>query len=130
MRQWLIALYAQQLGVPSDQLTTANGAVVVAGQPDKAVSFANLAAGKASGRQITGQVPLKSPDGFSIIGTDVPRVDVPAKVTGTMKYGYDTSVPGMLHGRVVRPPSLGATLQAVDFSQASAMPGVVAVFQD
>ena len=65
-----------------------------------------------------------------MIGTDVPRVDVPAKVNGAMKYGYDTAVPGMLHGKILRPPSLGATLQTVDFSSAQAMPGVVGVVHD
>jgi nicotinate dehydrogenase subunit B len=130
MRSWLLELGSVQLGAPPEALTTANGSVMVAGQPDQAVSFASLAAGKTSGRQMTGQAPLKTPDRFSIIGTDVPRVDVPAKVTGTMKYGYDTTVPGMLQGKIVRPPSVGATLQSVDFSQASGMPGVVAVYQD
>jgi CO/xanthine dehydrogenase Mo-binding subunit len=130
MRQWLLELGSQQLGVATDSLTMSNGNVVVANQPDTSVSFAALAAGKTSGRQMSGQETLKSPDQFTIIGTDVPRVDVPPKVTGEMKYGYDTTVPGMLHGKIVRPPTVGATLQSVDFSQASGMPGVVGVFQD
>jgi len=130
MRQWLLELGSQQLGVATDSLTMSNGQVVVANQPDTSVSFAALAAGKTSGRQMSGQETLKSPDQFTIIGTDVRRVDVPPKVTGEMKYGYDTTVPGMLHGKIVRPPTVGATLQSVDFSQASGMPGVVGVFQD
>src|SRR5579884_107130 len=130
LRQWLLELASEQLGAPPEALGTANGSVIVSGQPDQAVSYASLAAGKSSGRQMTGQAPLKSPDHFSVIGTDVPRVDVPAKVTGAMKYGYDTTVPGMLHGKIVRPPSVGASLQSVDFSQASGMPGVVDVYQD
>jgi nicotinate dehydrogenase subunit B len=130
MRQWLLDLGSQQLGVPTDALTLANGSVVVSAQPDSSVSFAALAAGKSSGRQISGQAMLKSPDAFTVIGSDVPRVDIPAKVTGAMKYGYDTIVPGMLHGKIVRPPSVGATLQSVDFSQVRGMPGVVGVYQD
>jgi isoquinoline 1-oxidoreductase len=130
MRQWLLELGSQQLGVGTDSLTMANGVVAVADQPTRSVTFAALAAGKGSGRQMSGQESLKSPDQFTIIGTDVPRVDVPAKVTGEMKYGYDTTVPGMLHGKIVRPPTVGASLQSVDFSQARDMPGVVGVFQD
>src|SRR5207237_10556451 len=67
---------------------------------------------------------------FRVIGGEVPRVDVPAKVDGSMQYGYDTMVPGMLHAKVLRPPSLGATLQSVDYSQAERMPGVAGVFKD
>ena len=55
---------------------------------------------------------------------------MPDKVTGAMKYGYDAMVPGMVHGKVLRPPSLGATLQSVDYSAAEKMPGVVGVFRD
>ncbi len=130
MREWLLQLASDQLGVSIDALILSNGSVSVASQPGQSVSFAALAAGKSSGRQMSGQTPLKSPDQFTIIGTDVPRVDVPAKVTGSMRYGYDTTVPGMLHGKVVRPPSVGATLQTVDFSQANRMPGVVGVYQE
>jgi isoquinoline 1-oxidoreductase len=130
MRQWLLQLASDQLGVPADALTMANGSISVVNQPDQSVTFATLAAGKSSGRQMSGQTPLKAPDQFTIIGSDVPRVDVPAKVTGAMRYGYDTSVPGMLHGKIVRPPSAGASLQSVDFSQASQMPGVVGVYQN
>jgi isoquinoline 1-oxidoreductase len=130
MRQWLLQLASDQLGVPTDSLSMAGGSIHVANQPDQSVTFAALAAGKSSGRQMSGQSPLKSSDQFTIIGTDVPRVDVPAKVTGAMRYGYDTTVPGMLHGKVVRPPSVGASLQSVDFSQASGMPGVVSVHQE
>ena len=130
MRQWLLELGAQRLGVSQDALTTANGAVVVTGQPDKSVSYAELASGKLVGRQMSGQAPLKNPDTFTVVGSDVPRVDIPGKVDGSMKYGYDTTVPGMLHGRMLRPPSAGATLASVDYSQAQGMPGVAGVYRD
>jgi isoquinoline 1-oxidoreductase len=130
MRQWLLELGSAQLGVPVAGLSTGGGSVFVTSQPDQSVSFATLAAGKTSSRQISGNAPLIGPDQFVSIGTDVPRVDIPAKVTGAMKYGYDTTVSGMLHGKILRPPSAGATLLTVDFSQASSMPGVVATYQD
>jgi isoquinoline 1-oxidoreductase len=130
MRQWLLELGAQQLGVPVDQVSTNNGLVTVSGQPDRSVTFAQLAAGKRSQRQMSGQSPVKSPDQFTVIGQEIPRVDVPMKVNGTMKYGHDTVLPGMLHGRILRPPSLGATLESVDFSEAQQMPGVAGVYRD
>ncbi len=130
LRQWLLELGSQRLGVPVDQLTTTNGTVVVSGQPDRAVTYAELAAGQRSHRQMSGSVPLKSPDQFVSIGQDVARVDVPAKVDGSMTYGYDATVPGMLHGRILRPPSLGASLASVDISDAQQLPGVAGVVHD
>jgi nicotinate dehydrogenase subunit B len=130
MRQWLLELGAQKLGVPAEALATANGAVVVKSQPARSAGYGELAAGRLSERQMSGQVPLKSPDQFTVIGQDIPRVDVPLKVNGAMKYGYDTTVPGMLHGKIVRPPSLGATLASIDFGEAQKMPGVAGVFRD
>jgi isoquinoline 1-oxidoreductase len=129
MRQWLLDLGAQQLGVAREALSTGEGKVFVTAQPDQSATYAQLAAGQQSGRQMSGQAPLKTPDQFVNIGQEVPRVDVPFKVNGSMKFGYDTTVPGMLHGKILRPPSLGATLASVDVSQAQGMPGV-SVFRD
>jgi nicotinate dehydrogenase subunit B len=130
MRQWLLELGAAQLGLPIEQLSTHDGEVVVTSDPSQTVTYAELAAGKKVGREFGGQSKLKSPDQYTIVGQRIPRLDVPPKVTGEMKYGYDAMVPDMLHGAVLRPPSLGATLASVDYSAAEQMPGVVSVFQD
>ena len=79
--------------------------------------------------------PLKSPAEHRIIGTSVPRVDIPAKATGKLTFVHDMRVPGMLHGRVVRPPYAGAdhgdfignTLASVDESSIDHIPGIRAV---
>ena len=79
--------------------------------------------------------PLKPVAEHSIIGTSVPRVDIPAKATGALTFVHDMRVPGMLHGRVVRPPYVGAdhgdfignTLVAVDETSIAHIPGVRAV---
>ncbi len=79
--------------------------------------------------------PLKSPAEHRIIGTSVPRIDIPAKATGGLTFVHDMRVPGMLHGRVVRPPYAGAdhgdfignTLASVDEASISHIPGVRAV---
>jgi nicotinate dehydrogenase subunit B len=70
--------------------------------------------GKRFKRTITGSAPLKQPDQYRIVGTDVARADLPAKVAGQPSFVQDLRLPGMLHGRVVRPPSLGATLVSLD----------------
>ena len=59
-----------------------------------------------------------------------PRFDIPAKVTGGAAFVQDMRLPGMLHGRVVRPPRYGSKLDSVDEAPAKAMPGVVAVVRD
>lgn len=130
MHQWLLELGSARLGVPVDQLEAADGTIRVKADPSRSVSYADLAATQSSGRQISGNAPLKSPDQFTLIGQDIKRVDVPFKTNGLTKYGYDTQVPGMLYGKIVRPPSLGAKLESIDFSQAQKMPGVVGVFRD
>ncbi len=79
--------------------------------------------------------PLKSPSDYRIVGTSTPRIDIPAKVTGALTFVHDMRVSGMLHGRVVRPPYVGAdhgdfignTLLSVDESSIAHIPGIRAV---
>ena len=68
--------------------------------------------------------------GVRLIGTDLPRVDIPAKVTGGVAYVQDMRLPGMLHARVVRGPSEGTRLKPADFDAIAKMPGVVQVVRD
>ena len=70
----------------------------------------------------------KDPKDFKLVGTSVHRLDIPAKVTGTFTYMQDFRVPDMLHGRVVRPPAIGAKLESVDEASISDIPGVVKSF--
>jgi CO/xanthine dehydrogenase Mo-binding subunit len=74
--------------------------------------------------------PLKDASAFRVMDRPVPRVDIPAKVTGGAAYVHDLRLPGMLHARVVRPPSYGATLAALDARAAEQRPGVVKVVRD
>ena len=79
--------------------------------------------------------PLKQPAQHRIIGTSAPRVDIPAKATGALTFVHDMRLPGMLHGRVVRPPYAGAdhgdfignTLLTVDEASVAHIPGIRAV---
>ena len=130
MRQWLLELGATRFGTATDGLATRDGTVYVASQPSASVGYGDLAAGQKVDRSVKGTARLKDPSTYTIVGQSIPRVDVPFKVNGSMKYGYDTTVPGMVHGKIIRPPSWGATLQSIDFSAAQNMPGVVGVFRD
>ena len=79
---------------------------------------------------MTAKAKPKLPSSHRIVGKSIARYDIPAKVTGGAAYVQDLRLPGMLHGRVVRPPSYGAKLAAIDEAKIKAMPGVAAVVRD
>ncbi|MGH2364562.1 MAG: molybdopterin cofactor-binding domain-containing protein [Chloroflexota bacterium] len=129
MHGWLVQLGASKLGVAPTDVSTKNGSVFVTASPSKSVGYGALAAGQKSGLAMNPKAPvkMKDPASFNYIGKSVPRLDIPFKVNGAMKYGYDAMVPGMKHGVVLRAPSNGATLTSVDTTAASTMPGVKGV---
>jgi CO/xanthine dehydrogenase Mo-binding subunit len=73
---------------------------------------------------------LKDPRSLRVMGRSIPRVDIPAKVTGASAYVHDLRPPGMLHARIVFPPSYGATLESIDARAIESMPGIVKVVRD
>ena len=62
------------------------------------------------------------PREWTVLGTPVKRLDMPEMVTGRLEYVHNVRVPGMVHGRVVRPPTVGATLVSVDERPSAACP--------
>ena len=76
------------------------------------------------------QSPLRDPAQHQVIGKAVPRVDIPAKVTGGLAYVQDLRLAGMVHGRVVPPPGPGAKLVSLDTDRAQRMPGVLKILRD
>lgn len=127
MRAWLLELAAEQLGDGVDTLTVENGTITGA---SGSVTFAELAGGALTEREIAEDAAVKDPISYKIVGQSIPRVDLGAKVTGKQVYGVDAEVEGMVYGKVVRPPSLDATLDNVDFSEAEAMPGVIGTVRE
>ena len=96
------------------------------------MSFGDLVGGRSFSLAVDHKAPpkTKAPKDFKLVGTAVPRVDIPAKVTGTFTYMQDFKVPDMLHARVVRPPAIGASLENVDESSVSGIPGIVKVVRE
>lgn len=127
MRQWLLELAADDLGDSINDLTIASG--VITG-PSGSRTYAELAGGQSSAREIAEEATPKDPNAYTIVGQSIPRVDMTEKVTGRQVYGIDIEVEGMVYGKVVRPPSLDAILESVDFSDALAMPGIVGAIHD
>lgn len=81
-------------------------------------------------RSATPTSPLKDPKTFRTIGTSLPRLDIPSKVTGGASYVQDMSLPGMMHARVVMPPVYDAKLVSYDAAAISKMPGVVKIVRN
>lgn len=108
LRQELLRLAAVKLGVKASDLRVADGKVATIGRPQRSLRYGNLVAGQAM-RQIpfTGKAPLKRAADFNTVGRSVPRRNVAEKVSGRFSYMQSHRVPGMLHGRVVRPRGQG-----------------------
>jgi CO/xanthine dehydrogenase Mo-binding subunit len=125
-RKALTEIAAKQLNVAPGDLVVAEGEV----RPKaggKGVTFAALLAGKQFDVAVDPKAPLKDPSTYAIVGKPLPRPDVPAKVAGSQLYVHDLTLPGMLHGRVIRPPGIGAELLSVDESSVVHLPGVKVV---
>jgi len=132
-RQFLIVRAAARLELPVEELVIEDG--LIRGRDNRSVSYGELIAGETIQLELADDVPVKSADAYTIVGQSVPRIDLPAKATGELVYVHDMRVPGMLHGRVVRPPYagvdvgdfIGNSLIAVDEASVRDIPGLVAV---
>lgn len=125
-RHALLQEAAKQLGVPAEDLIVEQG-TVRSRSGGKQVTYGELIGGKTFSLKLDKQAPLKDPAAYKIVGQPVPRFDIPEKMTGQFTYMHDFKVPGMLHGRVVRPAAIGATLLSVDESSVKGVPGLVKV---
>jgi CO/xanthine dehydrogenase Mo-binding subunit len=121
-RQTLLGLASSRLGRPVEDLEVADGAVRVK-NGGSSVRYGELIGDKSLGVKIDPKAPLKDPHRFRFIGKPLPRPDVPAKVTGRHQFVHDLKVPGMLHGRTIHPPAVGATLKSVDESSIAPIKG-------
>src|SRR5258708_11925183 len=126
-RLTLVELAGKRLNVSADEIVTSDGVASVRGAPAKRASYAELIGGKQFNVKVTGRAKPKDPKDHKIVGRSVPRWDIPEKVFGTFTYMQDVKVPGMLHGRVVRPPAHGASVVAIDEASVAQIPGLVKV---
>jgi nicotinate dehydrogenase subunit B len=106
-RAVLLDLASKQLGVPASQLEVTAGVVSVKGDKSRSVKYGDLLGGKLFSAPNTGRAPVKSHTEYRLVGKRVKRKDTEAKVRGTYQYAHQLRMPGMLHGRVVRPRGQG-----------------------
>jgi len=124
----LLIMAAEKLEAPADKLTVARGVVSVAGKPGKSVTYGELIGKKRFDIQITGHERLKPVAEYTLVGSRPPRNDIPGKVRGTYTYLQHVRLPGMLHGRIVRPRGqgaygLGAKVKSLDETSIGHIPG-------
>jgi CO/xanthine dehydrogenase Mo-binding subunit len=127
-RALLIAEAAKRLDLPAENLRSENGAVIAG--DGRRLTYGELVAADFLHVQAGATSKLKDPATFKVMAQPIPRVDIPAKVTGGTAYVQDLRLPDMVHARVVRPPSYGAQLTASDAASIEKMPGVVKVVRD
>ena len=123
----LLSLAATRLGVPTEALIATQGVISARNDAKKKVSYADLLGGLSFNREVTGKIKPKSSSDYKLVGKSVPRVDIPEKVTGEHIYLQNLRLPGMLHGRVIRPTTMGAKLVSIDEASIKAIAGVVKV---
>ena len=134
-RRVLLELGSKRLNLSVADLTARNGAVVAKADASKFVTYADLIGGKRfdvtlTGLNVdatTGTATVKNVQDLRVVGTSVPRYDIPGKVDASSMWAVDMKVPGMLHARNVRPPVAGAKLISIDESSVNKMPGFVRV---
>ncbi|MGH7073494.1 MAG: molybdopterin cofactor-binding domain-containing protein [Stellaceae bacterium] len=135
-RQALLDLAAAHFKVPADHLTAKGGMIRVKGDAKRAIGYGTLvggkrldmtigATGKSFGMKVAPKAKLKNPADYTVVGTPVARKDIPGKITATFTYIQDVKVPGMLHGRVVRPYGVQSTLLSVDDGELKQIPDFV-----
>ncbi len=129
VREILLARAAQRLDIASDRLTAVNGAVLADGRAARR-PLASWSPSSSPRVRAQPQSKLKDPRTYTVMGQPLPRVDIPAKVSGGVAYVQDLRLPGMVHARVVRPPSYGARLRAVATDAVEHLPGVLKVVRD
>lgn len=138
-RSVLLELASARLSAASEDLVVQDGVVSVRTSPTARVAYGKLLEGRrferrlkattpndARGPALQGRAPLKTGN-FRYVGKSIPRIDVPAKVMGTFPFVQTVRVPGMAHGRALRPPTIDASLASVDEHSLQGVPGLIRI---
>ncbi len=124
-REALVSMAAAHFGEDAAHLTARDGYIVSAS--GKRVSYTELIGAKKFNLQLSSQAKRRSPNEWTVLGKPVRALEHAALMTGTYEFVQGVHVPGMLHGRVVRPPEMGATLISVDQDSVRDLPGIVKI---
>ncbi len=133
-RAWLLAQAAERWQRPAAELQASAGRITCRTDGTLGASYAELLQGRHVELTLDTATPLKPADQHRLVGQPIPRLDIPAKAAGELTFVHDMRLPGMLHGRVIRPPYagldagdfVGRSLEAVDETSIAHLPGIVA----
>ena len=125
-REALFRMAADRLSAPVTDLSATDGVITVK-TTSKSTTYGELLGGKKFNLMVDSKAKRKPPGEWTVLGTPAKRPDIPALMTGRFEFVHNVRLPGMLHGRVVRPPAVGATVMSVDESSVQGMPGLVKV---
>jgi CO/xanthine dehydrogenase Mo-binding subunit len=125
-RDLLIGIAAKEWSVPAEGLKAAD-AKVMDPASGRSATYAQLARGQTLAQAIPGEDPITPASEWTVAGKSTPKVDGRAFVTGKHRYSPDLRPPNLYYGKILRPPSFGATLVSYDDSAAKSMPDVVIV---
>ena len=126
-RTLLLERATARLGVSGGDLRVEDGSVHAAG---RSTSFWECADDALFDRDVEETAALRSPRDYRVVGKPAPRRDLPDKIAGRPRFIQDMALPGMLYGRVVRPPHNFAGLISLDDSKVKSMPGLAAIVRD
>jgi nicotinate dehydrogenase subunit B len=126
-REALLRLASEQWKVPLSELVLEDGVIRSKVSNFRRMRLGDVIYGRRLNLAINTRAVPKDPKDYKVLGTSVPRYDIPPKVTGEFTYVQHVRVPGMLHGRVVRPPTVGAKVISVDETSVQGLPGNVRV---
>jgi isoquinoline 1-oxidoreductase len=126
-REVLLDMAAEQGSLERDKLEIKDGKIV--GPDGKSFAFGELTKGKKFVKTVGQNVPTTPPEKWTVEGTSVAKVDGAAIVTGAHRYASDIKRPGMLFGKILRPPALKATLASVKTDEAEKLPGITVIHE-
>jgi CO/xanthine dehydrogenase Mo-binding subunit len=134
-RRVLLEMAATRFSVPIEQLAAVDGVVTVRTDASKRVTYGELIGGRKFNVALTGaninatagRAPMKTVQQLKMVGQSPQRYDIPPKVDGSLKWAVDVKLPGMVHARNVRPPTVGAKLVSIDESSVRGIPGFIRV---
>ncbi len=141
-RRVLVEMAADKLGLPADQLTVKDGVVHAANDATKTISYAQLIGGQFFNVHLDwngkygnplyapGKAKPKNPKDYTIVGKPLPRQDIAPKVFAQTDFAMDIKVPGMVHGRMIRPAIAGAVPVKVDESSIADIPSARVVWDN
>ena len=124
-REALVNMAAKSFGEPADQLTVVDG--IITGKSGHKVTYAELMGTKLFNLPLNLNARRRSPSQWTVLGKPVHALEAPALMTGHFQFVHNVRLPGMLHGRVVRPPEVGATVASADEGSVKQIPGFVKV---